>query len=67
MAMGVVMPDDEEMLGDVETAARVQSGGITLSEKEEGFVHSLREQFDEGRVSLTGPQRDWLKAIWDRI
>lgn len=60
------MTDPAEMLDDVQTASRVQTGGITLSEKEEGFIESIGEQMDEGRT-LTTPQLDWLKDIWDRI
>lgn len=64
------MGDDREQhaqwLDDVQTAARVQSGGITLSEFEEGFVESIAERLGANR-SLTERQAEVLKSIWDRI
>lgn len=54
------MTDDEQMIADCE--ARESH----LTEWEQGFVQSLRDQVDRGRA-LTDRQAETLERVWARV
>jgi hypothetical protein len=61
------MKSAETMLDEIEEAAALppERGGAALSEWEESFVESLREQLDAGR-QLSDRQLAKLQEIYDR-
>lgn len=54
------MTDDEQMIADCEARES------RLTEWEQGFVQSLRDQVDRGR-SLTDRQAETLERVWTRV
>jgi hypothetical protein len=55
----------EQMIEDIENASGV-IGGIKLSQWEEEFMDSIKDRLSDEK-SLTEPQIEKLKEIWDRI
>jgi hypothetical protein len=55
----------EQMIDDIENASGV-IGGIKLSQWEEEFMDSIKDRLSDEK-SLTEPQIEKLKEIWDRI
>jgi hypothetical protein len=60
--------DVEEMISDCESAVGIDRshGGPGFGSWEEGFIESIREQFDE-RGSLTDKQIEKLTELWNKI
>jgi len=61
------MTTPQEMLEAIDTATRVapRNGGLTLSDWEEGFVESITDVVDAGRV-ISEKQFACLEKIYDK-
>lgn len=56
----------QQMIDDIKNASGGVIGGIELSTWEEEFIESIEDRLADEK-SLTEPQSEKLKEIWDRI